>query len=154
MADGLVLGGIGLHLGAIERYMPQAHHPRFLEEAQDLDKQPLVGIKVAALEHTDAAVVRLQVESQHPEGQILEVGLLKLAGGRCRRSRRRAAASPSSWGQTASTHADPWSDKASGSGRDRAHPPGPAGNTPDGPLRASHSVMAAAGWSAQTARGV
>ena len=36
--------------------------------------------------------------------------------------------------------------------RDPAHPPDPAGNTPGGHPKASHSVMAAAGSSAPAAR--
>jgi hypothetical protein len=61
VAHGLVLGGIGLHLGAIQRHMAQAHYP---------------GIEVAAPELTDAAVIRLLVPCQHPEGQILVAGAL------------------------------------------------------------------------------
>jgi len=56
VAHGLALGGIGLHLGAIQRHMAQAHYPV---------------IEVAAPELTDAAVIRLLVPCQHPEGQIL-----------------------------------------------------------------------------------
>jgi hypothetical protein len=39
VAHGLVLGGIGLHLGAIQRHMAQAHYPGLLAEAQDLNEQ-------------------------------------------------------------------------------------------------------------------
>ena len=81
VAHGLVLGGIGLHLGAIQRHMTQAHHPCFLAEAQDLNKQALECIKVAAPKITDTAVVRLLVGRQHPKGQILVAGTLDLPGG-------------------------------------------------------------------------
>ena len=81
VAHGFVLGGIGFHLGAIQRHMTQAHHPGLLAEAEVLNKQILEGIKVAAAKLTDAAVVRLLVGCQHPAGQILITGPLDLAGG-------------------------------------------------------------------------
>jgi hypothetical protein len=34
----IVLGGIGLNLGADERHMAQAHHPRLLAQPQDLNE--------------------------------------------------------------------------------------------------------------------
>ncbi len=60
--------------------MAQAHHAGFLAEPQDLHKQIAQGLKVAATELTDAAVVRLLVGREHPEGQILVAGPLDPAG--------------------------------------------------------------------------
>ena len=80
MAHRLVLAGIGFHLGAIQGHMPQAHHPCLLAQPQDLNKQTLEGIKVAAPELTDPAVVRLLIAGEHPERQILVAGPLDLAG--------------------------------------------------------------------------
>ncbi|WP_416238345.1 hypothetical protein, partial [Synechococcus sp. CCY9202] len=57
----IVLGGIGFHLGAIQRHLPQAHHAGLLTQAQDLHKQLLQGSEMAAAEVADAAVVRLLV---------------------------------------------------------------------------------------------
>ena len=79
MAHGLVLAGIGLHLGAIQRHKAQAHHAGFLAEPQDLHKQITERLEVAAAELTDPAVVRLLVAGQHPEGQVLVAGPLDLA---------------------------------------------------------------------------
>ena len=45
---GIVLGRIGLNLGAIQRHMAQAHHAGLLGQSQDLDKQTLEGVEVAA----------------------------------------------------------------------------------------------------------
>ena len=81
MAHGLVLTGIGLDLGAIQRHMAQAHHPRLLAEAQHLDKQLLQCFQVAAAELTDAAVVRLLIAAQHPESSVLVAGTLDFSGG-------------------------------------------------------------------------
>jgi len=81
VAHGLVLGGIGLHLGAVQGHMAKAHHPRFLAQPQDLNKQTLEGIEIAPTEVTDPAVIRLLVTGQYPEGQILVTGPLDLAVG-------------------------------------------------------------------------
>jgi hypothetical protein len=72
--------GIGLHLGAVQRHMAKAHHPRLLAQRQDLHEQDLEGIKVAAPKLTDPSVVRLLVAGQHEEGQVLAAGLFDLAG--------------------------------------------------------------------------
>jgi hypothetical protein len=74
VAHGFALGGVGLHLGAIQSDMTQAHHPGLLAQPQDLNEQILEGIEVAAPELADAAVVRLLIPGQHPEGQILVAG--------------------------------------------------------------------------------
>ena len=59
VAHGFAPGGVGLHLGPIQGHMAQAHHPGLLAQPQDLNKQILEGIEVAAPELTDPAVVRL-----------------------------------------------------------------------------------------------
>jgi hypothetical protein len=79
VAHGLVLAGIGLHLGAVNGHMAQAHHPRDLTQPQDLSKQALERMKVAATELTDAAVIGLLIAGQDAEGQILVTGALNLA---------------------------------------------------------------------------
>ena len=71
----------------------------------------------------------------------------------CPRSRRRAAAASSSWDQTPSLRGDPWPARGSGSQRDPAHPPDPAGNTPGDQAIATHVARAAARWSDPAARG-
>lgn len=48
MARDLLLIGIGLRFGAIQRHMTQIQHPYFLEQPQDLKEQAIEGIKVAA----------------------------------------------------------------------------------------------------------
>lgn len=70
----------------------------------------------------------------------------------CLRSRRRAAALSSSAGRIPSHRGDPWPGPESGSPRDPAPPPDPAGNTPGGLLPATHVVMAAARWSDPAAK--
>lgn len=52
-----------------------------LTKPQDLNEQVLEDIEVTAPGVTNAAVVRLLVGGEHPEGQILEAGALDLAGG-------------------------------------------------------------------------
>jgi hypothetical protein len=74
-----VLGGTGLKLRAIQRYMAQAHHPTIQLETQDHHKEILEGIKVEAPKLTDTAVVRLLVGDERPEGQILVACALDLA---------------------------------------------------------------------------
>lgn len=56
-------------------------------------------------------------------------------------------------GRTPSRRGDPWPEPGSGSRRDPAHPPDPAGHTPDGPRPATHVAMAAERWSDPAARG-
>jgi hypothetical protein len=70
----------------------------------------------------------------------------------CQRSRRRATAWSSSLDQSLSPHGDLWPEQGSGSLRDPAPPPDPAGHTPGGPLPATHAARAAARWSAPAAR--
>ena len=79
-AHGIVLGGLGLHLGAVQSYMAEAHHAGLLAQAQNLPEQMTQRVEVAAPELTDAAVIRLLVASQDPEGQILVAGPLDPAG--------------------------------------------------------------------------
>jgi hypothetical protein len=54
--------------------MAQAQHPRDLAQLQDLNKQALERIKVAAAELTDAAVIGLLIAGPYAEGQILVTG--------------------------------------------------------------------------------
>jgi hypothetical protein len=81
MNHGLVLGGIGLDFLAIQRHMAKGHHSSFLTQAQDLNEQILEGIEVEMPEVPDAAVVRLVVGGEHPEGQVLVAVTLDIARG-------------------------------------------------------------------------
>lgn len=76
-----MLAGIGLHLGSVEGYMTQAHHPRELTQPQNLNEKTFQSIKAAAAKLADGAVVLLLVTGQHPEGQVLIAGTLNLPGG-------------------------------------------------------------------------
>ena len=161
MAYGLVFAGIGLHFGAIEGPMTQAHHAGLGAQPQDLPKQIDQGLAVAALEFTESTVIELLVAGLHSESQALVAGPLDPAAGRrrCPRSSRKAAAAsiaalkaaPTSAAQTPSPREDSWTEQGSEPVRDPAHSPDPAGNTTDGHPRVSHSVMAVAG-SAPAAR--
>jgi hypothetical protein len=61
--------------------MAQAHRARLLAQPQNLNEQIFEGIEIPAPELTDAAVVRLLVAGQHPEGQVLVAGPPDFAGG-------------------------------------------------------------------------
>jgi hypothetical protein len=50
-----------------------------LAKAQHLNKQAGQGIQVPAAEIADAAVVRLLVAGEHPEGGVFPAGLLDLS---------------------------------------------------------------------------
>jgi hypothetical protein len=80
MTYGFVLGGIGLHLGAIKRHMAQAHHPGLLTQSEDLNEQTLKGIKVTAVEVADSAVIGLLIAGQYPESKVLVTSPLDLPG--------------------------------------------------------------------------
>lgn len=71
VAHSIVLGGIGLHLGAVQRHMAQADHAGRLAEAQDLNEQLAQGLKIAAPELTDPSVLWLLVAGKYPKCQIL-----------------------------------------------------------------------------------
>jgi len=80
VAHGLVLAGIGFDLGAIQCHVAQARQPGHLAQPQDLNEQTLEGIKVAAPEFADPAVVRMLNPGEHPEGQVLVASPLDLPG--------------------------------------------------------------------------
>ena len=65
VAHSIVLGGIGLHLGAVQRHMAQADHAGRLAEAQDLNEQLAQGLKIAAPELTDPSVLWLPVSTRN-----------------------------------------------------------------------------------------
>jgi hypothetical protein len=48
MADGFVPGGIGLHLGAVQSNIAEAHHAGLLAQAQNLQEQITQRVEVAA----------------------------------------------------------------------------------------------------------
>ena len=128
--------------------MSQSYHPGLLAEAQDLNKQTLEGIEVAAPKLAVAAVVRLLVGGENPESQDLVAKALDLAGEDdadaavveqrdCQPHRGRHRLHP---------RGKPLLPKkilALGGNQKLqkiylSHPPGPAGSTPEGHLRASH----------------
>ncbi len=104
MAHCFVLGGVGLHLAAIQCLMAQPDHEGLLAKPQDLNEQLIESVEIAApvseqlqkvvrgrdqlpftidlfqapqQEAPQAqAVVRLLIPCQHPEGQILVAGPL------------------------------------------------------------------------------
>ena len=78
VAHGLVLAGVGFDLGAIQCHMAQADHASLLAQPQGLNKQTLEGVKVAATELADPAVVRLLIAGEHAKSQILVAGPLDL----------------------------------------------------------------------------
>lgn len=67
MDHGLVLGGVGLDLGAIQRHLPKAHLPRLLAKPQCLhvaecfrvEVQSRLGNEVQMAKDKNPAVVRL-----------------------------------------------------------------------------------------------
>ncbi len=79
-ATQVVLAGVSADLGAIQRHLAQAHQPSFLADLEDLDQQFSQGAQMVAAKLTDAAVVRLLVAGEHPEGGVFPAGLLDLAG--------------------------------------------------------------------------
>jgi len=76
----IVLTSTGLHLGAIERHMAEAHHPHLLDQTQDLNKQILNTFKVAKAELADLSEARQFVAAQLPKGQGLIAASLNLPG--------------------------------------------------------------------------
>ena len=76
MAHGLVLGGIGLDLGAILIHVAQTHPSRLLAQPQHLHEQTRQRIEVHAAEIIDPALVRLLVAGEHTECRILTAGPL------------------------------------------------------------------------------
>jgi len=81
VAHGLVFGGIGFDLGAVEGHVAQAQQARLLAQPQHLHKQARQCIEMNEAEITDPAVVRLLVAGEHAEGGILPAGPLDPARG-------------------------------------------------------------------------
>ena len=149
--------------------MTQAGQAGHLAQPQNLNEQALKGIKVAAAE---VAVAARLLRSSSGCDQAADC---RSAPGRpgprsrharscgttpCPRNRRRAAASstasrkasPTSWGQNPSHHADLSPGQGSGLRTDPVHPPDPAGNTRGDRPPATHVVKAAARWPDPAAR--
>jgi hypothetical protein len=80
VAHGLALGGMGLHLGAIQRHMAQAHHPRLRAQPEHLNKQTLEGIEVATAELTDPAADRPSAPEARSSQQAHAISCLRHAG--------------------------------------------------------------------------
>lgn len=75
IAHGLVLGGAGPDLGAVQGHMPKPHKPGLLAELQDLHEQPLQRFEMALAEVADRAEVRLIQGSDRHEVDPLAAGL-------------------------------------------------------------------------------
>ena len=67
----LVFGGVGPHLGAVQRHVTQLHQPRPLAKRQHLQKQPRQCCQVVLAEVGDGAEVWGVVRRQHPKGDVL-----------------------------------------------------------------------------------
>ena len=155
---GFGLGGIGLHLGTVERHMAQVHHPGLLAQAQDLNEQNLESIKVAP-ELAYAAVVWLQISGQPPEGQILVAGPIDFAGGDLAYAVGIDQQERQPLRGMLCLHARVLPLLAFGilglGGNQRlidpAYPPGRGGNSPGGPLNATSSAVEATGLYAPAA---
>jgi hypothetical protein len=74
-------GGVGGHLGPVQRHQAQADQPRFGTQPQRGDQQAGQGLLVADAESGDGHVVRGAVAGQHPEGEVLDTAPLDLPRG-------------------------------------------------------------------------
>jgi hypothetical protein len=84
VAHGLVLGGIGSHLDAVDRHMSQLHKPRLLAKDKDLGEQRAERLQVAFAEVRDAVVIGMLVARKRAKRHFFVGGALDL-------SRRRLA---------------------------------------------------------------
>jgi hypothetical protein len=78
---GGVAGGVGGHLGAVERDHAEADQPGGGAQLQRPDEEPGQRGLVAGAEAGDGHVVGGLVAGQHPEGEVLGAVALDLAGG-------------------------------------------------------------------------
>jgi hypothetical protein len=74
-----VLGGVGLHLRAVNGHPPQLDQTRSLAESEDLQEQLPELLHVPPAKVRDRIVVRVLVGGQNPEGHVRPSGLLDLA---------------------------------------------------------------------------
>ena len=72
VTHGLVLGGVGLHLRAVERHPTQLHRPALERHPQHLLEQPLEGFQVDLAKIRDRAEVGLVAGRQHAKGYVLD----------------------------------------------------------------------------------
>jgi hypothetical protein len=70
VAHRLVLGGVGLHLGPVQR-VAELHQPRLLTDPEHLDEQLREHRVMDAPELADAGVVRMLVAGDDPERYVL-----------------------------------------------------------------------------------
>jgi hypothetical protein len=74
-------GGVGGHLGAVQRDQAQPDQPGRLAQPQRLDQEAGQRLLVAGAEAGDGHVVGGLVADQHPKGDVLVAGPLDLSGG-------------------------------------------------------------------------
>jgi hypothetical protein len=81
VAHGLVLGGVGEDLRAIEGHVPELHQPGPLAEPEHLGEQGGQGRQVGLPEGGDGVVVRVLIRREDAVGDLLVRRLLDLARG-------------------------------------------------------------------------
>src|SRR5271166_385231 len=94
IAHGLVLGGLGLDLGPIQRNMAELRKPRHLRKLQHLQKQARQRLQMALAELADGPEVRRIERNDHHEVCPIEAGLRDQKNKA--RWHKRAARAPSS----------------------------------------------------------
>ena len=100
VAHRLVLGGVGLDLGAVNGDVPELAEARLPAQLQHLREQARERGQMLLAERRDAVVVRVLVARQHPKRYVLVRRSLDLARRRLAHARTRtAAALPSSPGR-------------------------------------------------------
>ena len=71
LTHGMMLGGVGLQLGAVLGHMPQLDQPGLLPQPQHLHKQVAQGSQMLLAKGGQRAKVRHLVGGQHPEAVVL-----------------------------------------------------------------------------------
>ena len=75
------IGGVGGHLGAVQRDQPQAHHAGCRAQLERGHQQPGQGLLVAGPEAGDGHVIGGAVAGKDSEGEVLAAAPLDLPGG-------------------------------------------------------------------------
>ncbi|OPZ01909.1 MAG: hypothetical protein BWZ09_02626 [Alphaproteobacteria bacterium ADurb.BinA305] len=71
VAHRLVLGGVGLHLGAIQRHVTELDHAGLLAELQHLQEQPAKRLEMHSPKLADTDVVGVRAARNHVERHVL-----------------------------------------------------------------------------------
>src|ERR1019366_740198 len=75
----LVLAGVRLDLGSVDRHMAQLHQSSFRTQQQSLHEQARERIQMTGAELGDGGVVRVLIAGKITEGHVLEGARLNLA---------------------------------------------------------------------------